>query len=148
MRLGAILPVIGQDAKQGFIAEQARQLAGEGFDSLWTVQGIGRGMMIMDPLIALAIAAMTTNRIELGTAVLQLPLYHPVDLAHRVFSLMHICGDRLSLGLGAGSTRDDFEALDRSYGERFSTFDELIHQLRQLFATGEHICHASGSTSP
>ncbi len=137
MKLGAILAVMEPDAKSKVLADRARELADAGFDSLWTVQGIGRGMMIVDPFIALATAALVTDRIELGTAVLQVPLYHPVELAHRVFSLMHLCGDRLSLGVGTGSTREDFDALDCSYKDRFITFERSIEQLRQLFVNGE-----------
>jgi alkanesulfonate monooxygenase SsuD/methylene tetrahydromethanopterin reductase-like flavin-dependent oxidoreductase (luciferase family) len=137
MRLGAILAVMEPDAKTKLLADRARQLADGGFDSLWTVQGIGRGMMIIDPFVALATAALVTEKIELGTAVLQVPLYHPVELAHRVFSLMHLCGDRLSLGIGTGSTRQDFDALGRSYKDRFTAFESSVDQLRHLFAHGD-----------
>ena len=47
MRLGALLgPVL--DSGPNELAEQARMLAGEGFESLWTAQAVGRGFMIMD----------------------------------------------------------------------------------------------------
>ena len=103
MRLGALLgPVL--DTGPNEIAEQARMLADKGFESLWSAQAIGRGFMIPDPFIALSVAATVTTEIELGTAIVQVPLYHPTDLAHRVMSLQQICGSRLLLGVGAGST--------------------------------------------
>jgi alkanesulfonate monooxygenase SsuD/methylene tetrahydromethanopterin reductase-like flavin-dependent oxidoreductase (luciferase family) len=43
--------------------------------------------------------------------VLQLPLRNPVELAHRVQSLQAMSNNRLILGVGSGSTRDDFELL-------------------------------------
>jgi alkanesulfonate monooxygenase SsuD/methylene tetrahydromethanopterin reductase-like flavin-dependent oxidoreductase (luciferase family) len=118
------------------LAEQARTYAGEGFSSLWAAQAIGRGFMMTDPLLALTVAATVAGQLEIGTAVLQAPLYHPMDLAHRVFSLQQICGDRLVLGIGAGSTALDFAAVDRPYDTRFRDFDRAASDLRAILAEG------------
>lgn len=136
MRIGALLGPIADPSNTHSLAEHARTFAGEGYSSLWSAQALGRGFMMSDPLIALTVAASVTDDVEIGTAVLQTPLYHPVDLAHRVLSLRQICGDRLILGVGAGSTVDDFAAFDRDYKHRFSTFTDTVKQLRDLFANG------------
>ncbi|MYE24197.1 MAG: LLM class flavin-dependent oxidoreductase [Gammaproteobacteria bacterium] len=103
MRLGALLGPVTGNSPPDFLAEQARTYANAGFDSLWSAQALGRGFMLPDPFVALSVAA-TAADVEIGTAVVQAPLYDPMDLAHRVFSLQQICGDRLTMGLGAGST--------------------------------------------
>jgi hypothetical protein len=54
-------------------------------------------------------------------SVLQLPLRNPVELAHRVQSLQAKSNNRLILGVGSGSTRDDFELLGCDYDHRFRT---------------------------
>ncbi len=136
MRLGALLGPIADPAQAATLAEQARQYGAEGFASLWSAQAVGRGFMITDPLLALTVAAAVTERVEIGTAVLQIPLYHPVDLAHRVFSLMQLCGNRLILGVGAGSTASDFQAFGCDYETRFTDFNSRVKALRSLFATG------------
>lgn len=135
MELGAIIGVADPADRRG-IAEQCRNLVGSGFTSLWTVHGIGRGHMLADPLLTLAVAATATDDVTLGTAVLQVPLYHPVDLAHRVISLHQLCGDRLVFGVGVGSTESDFAALDRDFGGRFATFDRSMSELRELLDGG------------
>lgn len=137
MRLGALLGPVNPSQPR-YLAEQAKQLESAGYSSLWTAQAIGRGFMITDPLIALSVAATVTEKVELGTAVLQASLYHPADLAHRVSSLAQIAGDRLILGLGAGSTEADFKAFDRDYGGRFSTFRTMLPAVRNFLATGAH----------
>lgn len=137
MRMGAILGAIGDPTNTRALAEQARTLAGEGFTSLWVPQAIGRNLIIHDPLITLTIAATVTEDIELGTAVLQVPLYQPMDLAHRIFSLQQLCGDRLSLGVGPGSTLEDYQALGRDYENRFKNFRTSMESLRTIFATGK-----------
>lgn len=136
MKLGALLGPMLPTASAHFLAEQARTFEAEGFDSLWSVQAIGRGFAITDPFVALAVAATVTETVEIGTAVIQVPLYHPVDLAHRVFSLMQVCGDRFLLGIGAGSTRKDFEAFDRDYANRFGVFTKSVAELRRILTDG------------
>ena len=136
MRLGALIGVLPASPEPAALLRQARELESEGFDSLWVPQAVGRGRMVFDPLLALAAAASVTTRVRLGSAVIQLPLYEPADLAHRVFSLMHLAGERLVLGVGAGSTESDFRVLGRDYASRFERFDANLVELRRLFATG------------
>jgi alkanesulfonate monooxygenase SsuD/methylene tetrahydromethanopterin reductase-like flavin-dependent oxidoreductase (luciferase family) len=136
MRLGALLGPIADPSNAATLAEQARTYVGEGLDSLWSAQAVGRGFMNTDPIVALSVAAAVTQGVELGTAVLQVPLYHPVDLAHRIFSLMQVCGSRLIFGIGAGSTENDFAAFDRPYQSRFQDFSSCVARLRTLFAEG------------
>ncbi|MCP5180104.1 MAG: LLM class flavin-dependent oxidoreductase [Pseudomonadales bacterium] len=138
MRMGALLGPVADAGQPRFLAEQARRYEGEGFSSLWMAQAVGRGFMFPDPLLALAVAATVTNTVEIGTAVLQLPLYPVMDLAHRVFTLQQICGDRLRLGLGAGSTAQDFAAFERSYERRFQTFNTSLAALRDVFVNGNN----------
>jgi len=136
MRLGALLGPVVDASIADTLARQARTYVDEGFESLWSAQAIGRGFMITDPFIALSVAAAVTDKVELGTAVLQVPLYHPADIAYRVFSLMQICGNRLILGVGAGSTASDFAAFERPYESRFKDFTASIARLKTLFASG------------
>ena len=138
MRLGVLFGFLSPQPRALDLAEQAKRYAGEGFDSLWMAQAVGRGFMIPDPFISLATAATATTGIELGTAILQIPLYHPTDLAHRIFSLMQICGERLTLGVGAGSTETDFIAFERDYTERFKTFSSTLARLKTLLAEGKN----------
>jgi alkanesulfonate monooxygenase SsuD/methylene tetrahydromethanopterin reductase-like flavin-dependent oxidoreductase (luciferase family) len=136
MKLSALLGPITQPQTPTTLAEQARMLVGEGFEGLWSAQAIGRGFMMTDPFVALSIAATVTTAVDIGTAVIQVPLYHPADLAHRVLSLAQICGDRLILGVGAGSTQKDFDTFGRDYSTRFRDFRSAIESLRTFLTTG------------
>lgn len=138
MRLGALLgPVTGESAPNR-LAEQARTYAGEGYSSLWSAHALGRGFMLTEPFVALSVAATAAEEVEIGTAVLQAPLYHPVDLALRISSLHQICGERLVIGVGAGSTRNDYAALDRPFETRFTDFQPMLGVLREILRTGQH----------
>ena len=135
MRLGATLAHLSPGPPIA-VAEYARRLVGEGFESLWIPQVIGRGFLVPDPFVALAVAAAVTQGLELGTATLQVPLHHPADLAHRILSLLSVCGDRLTLGVSPGSTAVDYATFDRDHATRFRTFDENLTRLRVLLADG------------
>ena len=89
MRLGATLAQLSPGPAAP-IAEQAKHYVAEGFESLWIPQAVGRGFMVPDPFVTLAVAAVATEGVELGTATLQVPLYHPADLAHRILSLVRV----------------------------------------------------------
>ncbi|WP_370964041.1 LLM class flavin-dependent oxidoreductase [Amycolatopsis sp. cg9] len=135
MRLGATLARLAPGPPIA-VAEWARRLVGEGFESLWTPEIIGRGLEVPDPFVALAVAATATERVEVGTATVQVPLHHPADLAHRIRSLLSVCGDRLTLGVSPGSTDLDYAAFGRDYGARFRTFDENLPEVRESLPGG------------
>jgi alkanesulfonate monooxygenase SsuD/methylene tetrahydromethanopterin reductase-like flavin-dependent oxidoreductase (luciferase family) len=135
VRLGATLVHLS-DAPPLAVAAWADRLVSAGFESLWTPYIIGRGSLIPDPFVTLAVAATATQGVELGTATVQVPLYHPADLAYRVLSLMSVCGDRLTLGVSPGSTETDFATLDRDYSTRFPTFRRNVARLRVLLDQG------------
>ncbi|MBO6658487.1 MAG: LLM class flavin-dependent oxidoreductase, partial [Pseudomonadales bacterium] len=109
---------------------------GEGYDSLWSAQAMGRGFMVTDPFIALTAAAVATDHVELGTGILQLSLYEPVDVALKSFSLMQVAGGRLLLGVGAGSTEVDHEIHGSEFSHRFKAFSEKLALLRGWFNDG------------
>ena len=137
MQLGTILLPTSPDPAPGALAERARELEAIGYDSLWAVQAAGRGAFLPDPLQALAAAAAATRGPRLGTAVLQLPLYPTVALAHQLLSLKQFAGDRLSIGVGCGSTESDFRIFERDYAGRFEQFDRQVVELRELLASGK-----------
>lgn len=137
MRLGAVLTPFSAEREQRPLADRAVRYAQAGFSSLWAAQSIGRGVFMGDPFVALAVAAsVTQDDIELGTGIIQVPLYHPVELAHRVLSLAEVCGPRLILGVGAGSNEADFRALDRNFADRLAVLHERLEALRSLLETG------------
>lgn len=135
MRLGALLtPADGLNPHH--LVEEAKAIEAAGFDSLWSAHAMGRGFMMHDPLTALAAAAAVTRRVELGTAILQLPIYHPTDVALKVLTLQQIAGSRLLLGVGAGSTESDYLIHQADFKRRFSAFDTHLDQLRQTLSSG------------
>jgi alkanesulfonate monooxygenase SsuD/methylene tetrahydromethanopterin reductase-like flavin-dependent oxidoreductase (luciferase family) len=104
-----------------------------GFSGVWVTDTVGRGSRSMDPLTVLAALSSATKTIELGVGILQLPLRAPVELAHRVQTLNLLSGGRLRLGIGAGSTRDDFETLNLDFDKRFETLPTYLDMMQRTW---------------
>jgi len=114
------------------ITDFGRQVEARGFPGIWIGDSMGRGRATLDSLQVLTALAAVTSRVDLGISVLQLPLRHPVELAHRVQSLQAMSNNRLILGVGSGSTRDDFELLGYDYDHRFRAMRialEIMHRV-------------------
>jgi alkanesulfonate monooxygenase SsuD/methylene tetrahydromethanopterin reductase-like flavin-dependent oxidoreductase (luciferase family) len=104
-----------------------------GFDGIWLGDSVGRVKWpVTDPLLWLGAAAAATERIELGTCILQVPLRRPAELAQRLITLHALSGGRFSAGLGSGSTLADFEAVGVPYEERFKRLAEALPVIRKL----------------
>ena len=115
------------------IASYARRIETSGFPGIWVTDSLGRGRPTLDPLVALGALAAVTKRVELGTAVLQVSLRHPVELAHRVQSVQALSGGRLRLGVGSGSTRADFDLLGADFEQRFGKLMSGLDIMRRAW---------------
>jgi len=115
------------------VADYARRIEASGFPGIWVGDSLGRGRPTLDPLVELAVLAAVTRRVELGIGVLQLPLRHPIELAHRVQSVQALSGNRLVLGVGSGSTKADFDLLGYDYDKRFGTMRSSLDIMRRAW---------------
>jgi len=112
----------------------ARSIKAAGFDGIWISDTVARGREARpDPLMYLvAAAAATSPGFELGTAVLQVPLRNPVELAQRLLTLHALCQGSFSFGAGAGSTRADFDSVGVEFDKRFQLLTESLSTIRRL----------------
>ncbi|WP_428486893.1 LLM class flavin-dependent oxidoreductase [Rhodopila sp.] len=142
MRIGIVtIPVAAQGGLPSdgpSLLEQVVALARDverlGFHGFWLTDAFARGKPTLDPLILLAALATQTFRIELGTCVVQVPLRHPVEHAHRVQTLNLLTQGRLRFGVGSGSTKHDFEAVQASYDARFKTLPAYLDVMRKVWS--------------
>ena len=132
-------------------AQRAEQL---GFESLWVGEhvltpvelrqaypGSGAGgkppfapdSRFTEPFATLAHLAAVTTRVRLGTGILILPLHAPMTVARSIATVDVLSGGRLSLGVGVGWMREEFEAVGQDFGTRGRRMDETIAVLDELF---------------
>lgn len=87
----------------------------------------------LDPMITLSFAAAATNRIELATGVLLLPEHNPVITAKQAASLDRMTGGRLSLGVGVGWSKEEYDALGVPFEGRGRRLTEYVAAMRTLW---------------
>ncbi|WP_423922798.1 LLM class flavin-dependent oxidoreductase [Candidatus Poriferisodalis sp.] len=111
-------------------AEQA------GFDAAW----IGDSLLAKpraEPLSVLAAAALVTERIDLGTAVLLAAMRPAAQLAQQAATIDALSGGRLILGVGAGpglpQVRDDFDLVGAEFDRRGGRMMQVVHDARKLW---------------
>lgn len=136
MDIGIGLPttIEGVDGKQ--LAEWARRADAAGFSSLGTLDRIV--YRNYEPLVALAAAAAVTERIKLLTGILIAPYRENAALlAKQAASVQVLSGGRLVLGAAVGAREDDYEAAGVPYRERGRRFDEMLAEMRSVWAGDE-----------
>jgi len=141
MKFGAYLPAF---AWENLTYEQARALKDYaqraeslGYDSLWVADRLlaapeRYGVARLSPLAVLAYAAGCTERINLGTAILNLPLRNPVILAKEIATLDYLSGGRFILGVGPGRDEKEFALCGMRLNEKGRRTDEALEIIRRL----------------
>ena len=145
MRVGMILPRVnvgGAPLTADFFVSASERIERFGFHSAWITDSIGRGFANPEPLSSLVLAGSRTTELDLGISILQVSIRNPVDLAHRIMTAHLILGDRLLLGVGAGSTPADFLATGFDFETRFKRFSQDLRTIRRLLA-GEQVGDAN-----
>jgi probable F420-dependent oxidoreductase len=123
-----------------------RRLEDLGFSSISISDHFTRGW-VMEPIVALTAAALTSSNLRLLTLVLGNDYRHPVLLHKAAATLDVLSGGRVELGIGAGWLASDYEsagmAMD-SPAVRVDRLEESLQILKGLFAaeplsfTGHH----------
>ena len=120
--------------------QRARQFEGLGFDTLVVADHLGG---VLAPMTALLAAAEATERLRIGTFVLDNDFWSPLLLAREAVTLDLLSGGRLELGLGAGHAREEYEAAGLRYdppATRVARLAETVPLLRRLL-DGETVDH-------
>jgi alkanesulfonate monooxygenase SsuD/methylene tetrahydromethanopterin reductase-like flavin-dependent oxidoreductase (luciferase family) len=107
------------------------------------IESIWQGGHLLPPsptgeaITRLALLTAWTSRVRIGTAVLLLPLYHPVVVAKQLADLDAWSGGRVTVGVGVGGEfRAEFDAVGVPLAERGARTDEAIDVLRTLWQGG------------
>jgi alkanesulfonate monooxygenase SsuD/methylene tetrahydromethanopterin reductase-like flavin-dependent oxidoreductase (luciferase family) len=103
-----------------------------GFDAIWMGENINRTNFTPDTIQMLLLAAAATNHVEVGTTIIEVPLRNPAELALRLLTTHMLTGGRFVAGLGAGSTKADFDACGVDFEQRFSIMSRSLPMIRKL----------------
>jgi len=93
-----------------------------------------------DNWVAMAAMGAVTQRLRFLTGVYVVPMRHPLHLAKAIGTAAVLTNYRVSLGLGLGWMRDEFELLGESFDDRAARNSEMLEVMRKLW-TGEMVEH-------
>jgi probable F420-dependent oxidoreductase len=141
LHLGATLPNWTDSASPDAIRRIASAAEEHGFDSVWATEHVILGPeaaerygLVYEPWVTLGWIAGGTERVELGTSILIVPLHSPMRVAKQVASLWELSGRRVRLGVGAGWHEDEFRFMDVEFAGRGRRTDEALRVMRALWA--------------
>src|SRR5258707_14173087 len=142
MKLGLGLPHLGDEATPQKIVGFAQRAEVLGFDSLWVLERLLRGVQpaegwripeyyatVFAPVETLTYVAAHTRTIRLGTSVIDALFHVPVLLGRRLATLDHFSAGRLVVGLGQGWSADEFATDNVPMRRRGRGFEEFIGAL-------------------
>lgn len=144
MKLGLRLPQrLGVDLRHD-VVDAARTAEAAGYASLWTYERLlfpetpvepyagsnapwpEHSRQAADPLAVLAAAAVATEKVRLGTAVLVAALHTPIQLAKALATIDQISGGRVIAGMGTGWATDELQAAGAGRADRGRFLDETL----------------------
>jgi probable F420-dependent oxidoreductase len=149
MELGVALPTSGRQASPANIVRIAQEAERLGYAAVWTYERLLRPMaelpsrtggpperipktyrLVYEPLETLSYVAAVTERIRLGTSVIDALLHPPVVLARRFATLDQFSGGRVIAGVGQGWLPQEFETANIPMGRIGAGMDEAVAAMR------------------
>lgn len=152
MKVGLVLPQAGQQATRENVIQMAKNAESEGFDSLWVFERLLwpinpqtpyvatpdgslpiEYQIMLDPLETLTYVAANTNKIALGTSVIDMLFHNPVILARRLATLDILSEGRSIAGFGIGWSKDEYQASNIPFQNRGKRADEFVQVLKRIW---------------
>jgi alkanesulfonate monooxygenase SsuD/methylene tetrahydromethanopterin reductase-like flavin-dependent oxidoreductase (luciferase family) len=98
-----------------------------GFRSMWLAEHhFSTYGYLSRPLMFALHLASKTKRLRIGTAVIVLPLHHPLVVAEEIATVDLLSGGRLDIGLGRGYQNYEFERLGVKLNESRQRWEEEV----------------------
>ncbi len=152
MKVGILLPHLGDYATRENITYIAKEAEKEGIDSVWAIDRLlwplkpqtpypatPDGSLpleyqnVFDPLTTLTYLAGKTERISLGTSIIDMLFNNPVMLAKRLATLDVLSDGRVIAGLGLGWSKDEYDVSNIPFKDRGARADEFLQVLNRTW---------------
>lgn len=145
VKLGMAVRTMGPESEPSTLVACVRAAEATAVDEIWIQDHLaippddaeGSDGRYLDPLTTLAYLAALTERIGLGTGVLNLPYRPPLPTAKAIATVQELSGGRLLLGVGIGWMAAEFRALGVPRPERARRSDETLVLWHQWFGADE-----------
>jgi probable F420-dependent oxidoreductase len=152
MKAGMLLPHLGDSVTRDNIIYIAKEAEKEGLGSVWVLERLlwplkpqtpyvatPDGTLpveyqnVLDPLETLTYLAGITDKISLGTCIIDMLFHNPVVLARRFATLDILSRGRAIAGLGIGWSKDEYEVSGVPYKHRGERANEFLQVLKRIW---------------
>ena len=89
-----------------------------------------------DPWVSIGAMSAVTKRVRFITSVYVLPMRNPFVVAKAVGTAAVLSNNRVTLGIGMGWMKDEFDFLEQSFAKRGKRADEMVEVLRKIWGGG------------
>jgi probable F420-dependent oxidoreductase len=127
--------------------ERCRQAERFGYDTIFAADHLGAPA----PFPVVVAAADATERLRVGTLVLNAPFWNPALLAREVATTDILTDGRFELGLGAGHMKSEFDeaGIDwEPFGTRADRLADMIRELERFFAIDQQALPGGRAPQP
>jgi probable F420-dependent oxidoreductase len=114
-------------------AAMCRRAESYGYDTIFAADHLGHAA----PFQAVVAAAAATERLRVGTLVINVPFWNPALLAREIATADILTGGRLEVGLGSGHMKWEFDEAGipfEPHSTRAGRLSAAISELTRLFA--------------
>ena len=145
MKLGLFSINMGPCSRPADLARAVALAEARGFESVWAGEHVilpdpqappspmAPQDPALDPFLALAWAAASSQSLRLATGIVILPQRNPVVLAKQVASLDVLSAGRVTLGVGVGYLEPEFRAIGANYEQRGAVTDDYLDAMHALW---------------
>jgi probable F420-dependent oxidoreductase len=152
LKIGITLPQAGSFASKDNVIRMAHMAEQEGVDSLWVFERLlwpinpqtpypatsdGRlpaeYQIMLDPLQTLALVSANTNKILLGTCIIDMLFHNPFLLSKSFATLDIFSNGRTVAGFGIGWSKDEYQSSNIPFNAKGKRADEYLQVLKRIW---------------
>ena len=140
MKIGVSLSNYGLLASREFLKETAIEIEHQQLDSIWLSDHIivpknnDPWTRVFESVTTLGFLSSITEKIQLGSSILLVPLRNPFVLAKQIATLDSLSNGRIIFGVGIGWNKKEFDLLGYGFENRTKSIVDNIRIIKDMWA--------------
>ena len=139
MKIGVSLSNYGLLASREFLKETAIEIENQQLDSIWLSDHIivpknnDPWTRVFESITTLGFLSSITEKAQLGSSILLVPLRNPFVLAKQIATLDSLSNGRIIFGVGIGWNKKEFDLLGYGFENRTKSIVENIKIIKEMW---------------
>ena len=139
MKIGVSLSNYGSLPSREFLKDSATDVENQELDSIWVSDHIivpkknDPWTRVFESVSTLGFLTSITDKVQLGTSIILIPLRDPMILAKQIATLDSLSKGRIVLGVGIGWNKEEFQMLGKNFENRKTTIAKNLKIMRDFW---------------